>query len=111
MVDRESRIYKDVALPWSEGLMSARIWSVGAKTIAAVPELGLHCYGASQEEAVFRLFTTLLKYYRQLKTFESRVSQRGLLHLTLLSTWVQSIENKMKIRSLEPTVISIRKNR
>lgn len=102
---------KDVALPWSEGLLSARIWSIGAKSVAAVPELGLHCYGASQEEAVFRLFTMLLKYHRQLKAFESRVSQRGLSHLTLLSTWVQSIENKIKLRSFEPTVIGIKRNR
>jgi hypothetical protein len=102
---------REVDLPWSEGLLSARIWCVDSRTVVAVPELGLHCYGTSQAEALFRLFTMLLKYHRQLKAFEIRLGQRGLLHLALLSTWVQSIENKIKIRSLEPSIVNFRKNR
>jgi len=88
---------REVALPWSDGSLSARLWHSGRKTIAGVPELGLHCYGNSQTEAVFRLFTTLLKYYRQLKTFKNQLSDKGLAHFELLSGWVESIESKMKV--------------
>lgn len=77
---------------------------VGHRTVAGVPELGLHCYGSSQPEAVFRLFTSLLKYYRQLKTFRSRLTQRGLDHLELLTAWVNHIEEHMKAPSLDNVV-------
>src|SRR5271156_5019247 len=83
---------KVVSLPWSNGNMSAKLWTVGKKTIACVPELGLHCYGASQSEALFRLFTVLLKYYRQLRTFKHRLGHRGLSHLELLSGWIAGME-------------------
>ena len=86
---------REVALPWSDGLLRARLWTVGQRIVVGVPELGLHCYGDSQPEAVFRLFTVLLKYYRQLKTFKKRLSQRGLEHLKLLSGWVSHIEERM----------------
>src|ERR1700738_1702317 len=91
----------EVALPWSDGTLSARLWHAGERTVVGVPELGLHCYGNSQTEAVFRLFTSLLKYYRQLKLFRNRLPARGLEHLELLSGWVQSIEDRMKAPTLE----------
>ncbi len=97
----------EVALPWSEGLLSARIRIKADKTIAGVPELGLHCYGNSQPEAVFRLFTVLLKYYRQLKTYEHRLGEKGKKHLRLLSVWVEAIENKMKMPGTERKVVGI----
>src|SRR5262249_4319208 len=92
---------KEVALPWSDGTLSARLWKAGNKIVVGVPELGLHCYGRSQQEAVFRLFTSLLKYYRQLRMYENRLSARGLTHLALLRTWVESIEEKMKAPEVE----------
>ena len=98
---------REVALPWSDGSLSARLWLAGTKTVVGVPELGLHCYGNSQTEAVFRLFTSLLKYYRQLKMFKNRLSTRGLQHLELLSSWVQGIEERMKAPSLESNVVEI----
>jgi glutathionyl-hydroquinone reductase len=101
----KSSYLKEVVLPWSDGLMSARLWRCGERTIAAVPELGLHCYGDSQTEAVFRLFTTLLKYYRQLKAFKSRLNSRGLEHFELLSGWVESIEGKIKAQPEKTKVL------
>jgi glutathionyl-hydroquinone reductase len=98
---------REVALPWSDGTLSARLWRSGKRTIAGVPELGLHCYGDSQTEAVFRLFTTLLKYYRQLKMFKSRLSCRGLEHFELLSGWVESIESKIKAQPSEAKVLAL----
>ncbi len=101
-----------VDLPWSDGSLSARLWKVGDRTVVGVPELGLHCYGASQSEAVFRLFTALLKYYRQLRAFEKRLPKRALQHLELLSFWVRSIEKKMSVTSEESNnVVSMRRKR
>ncbi len=94
-----------IALPWSDGLLSAHLWNVGEKTVVGVPELGLHCYGKSQPEAVLRLFSALLKYYRQLKAFKSRLSSRALVHLELLTHWVGGIEKKMTARSAEPSQV------
>ena len=88
-----------VALPWSDGSLSARLWKVGDRTVVGVPELGLHCYGDSQTEAVFRLFTALLKYYRQLRAFQNRLPERALQHLALLTSWVRVIEKKMSVSS------------
>jgi hypothetical protein len=95
-----------VALPWSDDLLSARLWSVGDRTVVGVPELGLHCYGKSQSEAVLRLFSVLLKYYRQLKAFKSRLNERALGHLDLLTHWVGGIEKKMTVQSREPVAAS-----
>ena len=89
------------SLPWSNGAMSAKVWRNGKRTIACVPELGLHCYGMSQSEALFRLFTILLKYYRQLRLFRSRLGERGLWHLELLSNWIIGMEDRMKLRTRE----------
>lgn len=95
MTSRRPTKVTNVALPWSNGLLSARLWKSGRRTVVGVPELGLHCYGASQPEAVFRLFTTLLKYYRQLNSYPERLGDKGWQHLQLLREWVQAIENKM----------------
>jgi hypothetical protein len=99
--------FREVALPWSEGLLSAKLWMVGERVVVGVPELGLHCYGASQSEAVFRLFTTLLKYYRQLKAYRSRLSDKGLNHLKLLSGWVSHIEDRMKAPTTDRSVVQL----
>jgi hypothetical protein len=93
-----------VSLPWSDGLLTANLWSVGDKMVVGVPELGLHCYGKSQSEAVLRLFSSLLKYYRQLKTYKSRLSGRPLEHLELLTHWVQGIEQRMSAPEAPTTV-------
>jgi len=107
MKNDHNSAYREVALPWSDGSLSARLWMIGTRTVVGVPELGLHCYGASETEAVFRLFTSLLKYYRQLKTFRSRLSAKGLDHLQLLSGWVSHIENRMKAPAAERTVVPL----
>src|SRR5271156_2654225 len=97
----------EVTLPWSDGSLSARLWHAGNRTVVGVPELGLHCYGASQSEAVFRLFTTLLKYYRQLKAYRTRLSDKGLNHLQLLSGWVSHIEDRMKAPQIDRSVVQL----
>jgi hypothetical protein len=97
----------EVALPWSDGTLSARMWYSGERTVVGVPELGLHCYGNSQSEAVMRLFTSLLKYYRQLKQFRNRLPERGIEHLNLLSKWVSSIEDRMRAPSIDANVVSL----
>ena len=98
---------KVVSLPWSNGNMSAKLWTVGEKTIACVPELGLHCYGANQSEVLFRLFTVLLKYYRQLKIHKNRLRKRGELHLELLSDWVNGMEERMRLPALDKELVLV----
>ncbi|HEY9731810.1 MAG TPA: hypothetical protein V6C89_07850 [Drouetiella sp.] len=100
-----------VSLPWSDGLLTANLWNVGEKTVVGVPELGLHCYGKSQSEAVLRLFSSLLKYYRQLKSFKSRLSDRALIHLELLTHWVHGIEQRMSATETKPVVLTNTKAR
>jgi len=97
---------REVALPWSGGLLSAKLWMVGDQTVVGVPELGLHCYGSTQSEALFKLFATLIKYYRQLKSFPNRLTEKGRQHLYLLSQWVGHIEDRMKAPSSEGKVVS-----
>jgi hypothetical protein len=97
---------KIVSLPWSNGNMSAKLWTVGEKTIACVPELGLHCYGTNQSEALFRLFTVLLKYYRQLKVHRHRLGSRGRGHLTLLSDWIIGVESRMRLRTFDKELVT-----
>jgi len=97
-------LIRDVALPWSDGSLSARLWQSRGRIVVGVPELGLHCYGSTQSEAVFRLFSSLLKYYRQLKAYKTRLSVRGLEHLRLLAGWVESVERKMMARPLAGSV-------
>ncbi len=94
------KMIREVALPWSDGSLSARLWQSGKRSVVGVPELGLHCYGGSQSEAVFRLFSSLLKYYRQLKQHRSKLGEKGLSHLTLLQGWVEGVERRMTDRSV-----------
>lgn len=103
--------FREVALPWSDGTLSARLWRSRGRVVVGVPELGLHCYGASEPEAVFRLFTSLLKYYRQLRTFKTRLGEKGLAHLDLLKGWVESIEDRMKAPSIDNRVVAISRGR
>lgn len=94
-MNQNSVLFREVVLPWSEGCLSAKLWQVGEKSVVGVPELGLHCYGASQSQAVFRLFTTLVRYYRQLKANQSKLNTRGQEHLRFLTIWIRSIEKRM----------------
>jgi len=105
MKEIETSVIREVALPWSDGSLSARLWTVGERTVVGVPELGLHCYGNSQSEAVFRLFTSLLKYYRQLKAHKLKLPKKGLAHLALLTSWVHSLEDRMKAPSFESNLV------
>jgi hypothetical protein len=68
-----------------------------------VPELDILCTGKSQSEAVFRLFTTLLKYYQELKNSKEPLDDRQQEHMRLLSDWVVSVEEKMTLRQLTLT--------
>jgi hypothetical protein len=67
---------REVPLPFSDGLLSAKLWKVKNRFVASVPELGLSCYGESDTEASFRLFTALLKYYRQLKAHKEKLGEK-----------------------------------
>jgi len=103
--------YREVALPWSDGTLSARLWKSRGRFVVGVPELGLHCYGSSEPEAVFRLFTSLLKYYRQLRTYKARLGSKGRAHLSLLRGWVESIEDRMKAPSIDNRVVAMSRGR
>lgn len=103
--------YREVALPWSDGTLSARLWKARGRVVVGVPELGLHCYGSTEPEAVFRLFTSLLKYYRQLRAFKARLGDKGLEHLDLLKGWVESIEDRMKAPSIDNKVVALSRTR
>ena len=85
----------NVALPWSDGSMSAKMWQKGSGVMVSVPELDLCCYGRSQSEAVLRLFTNLLKYHNELKALQN-LSSRQETHFELLKVWIKSVENKMR---------------
>ncbi len=105
-------IIQDVELPFSKGLLSAKMWrseKALGKVVVGVPELGLHCYGDSQQEAGFRLFSALLKYYGQLKENKDKLTEKGIKHLELLSTWVQSIESRLTERSGAGQVVALRR--
>ncbi len=104
----QTETFREVALPFSDGLLSARLWKSGERNVVGVPELGLHCYGDTESEAVFRLFTTLLKYYRQLKAHEDRLGERGLNHLEQLKVWVAGIEKRMTASGSESRLVSFR---
>ena len=86
---------REVPLPFSDGLLSAKLWQAHDRYVVGVPELGLCCYGNSETEASFRLFTTLIKYYRQLKAFQERLTEKGKKDLVVLSHWMQAIENRL----------------
>jgi hypothetical protein len=89
---------RDVALPWSDGNLSARLWESHGRVVVGVPQLGLHCYGANEAEAVLRLFISLIKYYRQLKANKKKLGEKGLEHLGLLCIWIEGVERRMMAR-------------
>ncbi len=101
---------REVDLPFSNGLIAARMWKAHDRFVVGVPQLGLHCYGRSEQEAAFRLFTTLLKYYRQLKNNQKKITEKGTRDLEILRRWVEEIERKMTAPS-GPTVISLADHR
>ncbi len=101
MNQADSASIKQVDLPFSNGLMSARTWKTNDRHVAAVPELGLHCYGETEQAVCFKLFTVLLKYYKQLKANESSISDKGREHLQLLCAWVEGIERRMMTPRIE----------
>ncbi|MCA0313097.1 MAG: hypothetical protein LCH63_04550 [Candidatus Melainabacteria bacterium] len=108
---------REVPLPFSNGLLSAKFWRTEtpqtakgsqSKTlpsqtryIAYVPELGLSSFGLTDSEASFRLFTTLIKYYRQLKANQDKLGERGLNHLELLKDWMSGIEERMTVKQVD----------
>jgi len=94
----------NVALPWSDGAMSAKLWIKGKRVVVGVPELDILCTGKTQSEAVFRLFSNLLKYYQELKASPRPLDERQQEHMKLLKVWVESVERKMTSRS-ELTII------
>ncbi|MBX9942005.1 MAG: hypothetical protein K2Y32_22255 [Candidatus Obscuribacterales bacterium] len=114
---------REVPLPFSNGLLSAKLWrtetpqhskSSPSRTryVAYVPELGLSSFGLTDSEASFRLFTTLIKYYRQLKANQDKLGERGLNHLELLKDWMSGIEERMTVKQVaelagENRVVSI----
>ncbi|MBS1993916.1 MAG: hypothetical protein JSS83_25565 [Cyanobacteria bacterium SZAS LIN-3] len=86
---------REVPLPFSDGLLSAKLWQAHNRFVVGVPELGLSCYGNSETEASFRLFTTLIKYYRQLKAFKDRLNEKGRKDLVVLTRWMECIEDRI----------------
>jgi hypothetical protein len=99
---------QQVTLPFSDGSLSARLWESRGRIVVGVPQLGLHCYGSSKEEAGFRLFTSLIKYYGQLKANRKKLGERGLEHLELLCQWIEGIEQRMMLRETVETRILAR---
>jgi len=99
MTEAKSTTYRNVALPWSDGAMSAKLWKKGKRIVVGVPELDILCTGKTESEAVFRLFTTLLKYYQDLKS-KPDLDERQQEHMRLLRVWVESVERKMTHREL-----------
>jgi hypothetical protein len=98
---------REVPLPFSDGLLSAKLWQAHNQFVVGVPELGLCCYGSSEAEASFRLFTTLIKYYRQLKAFKDRLGEKGRKDLVVLSHWMQGIEDRLSAapETASPSVV------
>ncbi|MBY0357717.1 MAG: hypothetical protein K2W82_06925 [Candidatus Obscuribacterales bacterium] len=85
----------NVALPWSDGSLSARLWQKGKGVMVSVPELDIACYGKSQSEAVLRLFSNLLKYHNELKAKKGPLNPRQESHFAVLKVWVKAVERKM----------------
>lgn len=80
--------------------MSAKLWIKGKRVVVGVPELDILCTGKTQSEAVFRLFSNLLKYYQELKALPRPLDERQQEHMKLLKIWVESVERKMTNREL-----------
>jgi hypothetical protein len=90
----------NVELPWSDGSLSAKLWRKGKRVVVGVPELDILCTGKSQSEAVFRLFTMLLKYHQELKSAVHPLDDRQTEHMRLLKDWIRSVERRMTQREL-----------
>jgi hypothetical protein len=99
MTEAKTTAEWNVELPWSDGTMSAKLWIKGKRIVVGVPELDILCTGKTQSEAVFRLFTTLLKYYKDLKAVP-KLDERQQEHMRLLTVWVESVQRKMTLREL-----------
>lgn len=98
---------REIPLPFSNGLLSAKLWKANNRYVAGVPELGLTCFGRSDTEASFRLFATLVKYFRQLKANKSRLKERGLDHLQKLTRWMDGVEARMAPQPTESKLVSM----
>ncbi len=81
-------------VPWSDGSLSARLCRSENGVMVTVPEVDICCYGRSQQEALLRLFSNLLKYYNELKDKDA-LNMRQKTHFKLLKNWVKGIEQKM----------------
>lgn len=103
MTESEAKNTWSVALPWSDGCMSARIHQKGKRIVVSVPELDICCYGRSQSEAILRVFSTLLKYHNELSKAPEPLSDRQQEHFDLLRRWMRSVENRMTVQ--EPTTV------
>lgn len=84
--------------------MSAKMWIKGKRVVVGVPELDILCTGKTQSEAVFRLFSNLLKYYQELKS-TPELDERQKEHMRLLKVWVDSVEKKMTSRERDLTIV------
>jgi hypothetical protein len=92
---QQQKNLRHIPLPFSEGLMSATLWQSQKRYVASVSELAIHCWGASESEASFRLFNTLIKYYRQLETHKDELDQTKQGHFDLLSAWIKGVEARL----------------
>jgi hypothetical protein len=99
MTEAKATTEWNVELPWSDGTMSAKLWIKGKRIVVGVPELDILCTGKTQSEAVFRLFSNLLKYYQDLKA-RPELDDRQQEHMRLLTVWVESVQRKMTHREL-----------
>lgn len=100
MTETKAKNVWNVALPWSDGSLSAKMWQKGKRLVVGVPELDILCTGKTQSEAVFRLFTTLLKYHQELKSAPQPLDERQQEHMRLLKDWIRSVEHRMTQREL-----------
>lgn len=95
MTAKKRKSIKEVPLPFSNGLLSAKLFEANSRFVVSVSELGLSCWGKSESEASFRLFTALIKYYRQLKAHPDKLNDKALVHLSILREWMNGIEERM----------------
>ncbi|HNH76235.1 MAG TPA: hypothetical protein PLF23_20775 [Candidatus Obscuribacter sp.] len=107
MKSKQTSGMREVPLPFSDGLLSAKLWQSQTKDgkerfVAYVPELGLSCFGTSDSEASFRLFSALIKYFRQLKAHKEKLGEKGLAHLQMLTVWMNAIEERMTAKQDHP---------
>lgn len=96
MTAKKRKSIKEVPLPFSNGLLSAKLFEVNSRFVVTVAELGLSCWGKSESEASFRLFTTLIKYFRQLNAHQDKLNDKALAHLSILREWMNGIEEHMR---------------